>query len=254
MSHSASNGSTTLKRQIRVFLVENQCLVREGIKLLLQSNNISVVGDVTIDTANSLTSAVALAIEASPDIILVVPDENQHWFTIMRSLQDKLPETKYIVLTSIEKAEMHHQAVSAGADAVVLKSIAAKDLVNAIQAVSAGGAWLSPEIVGQILKELRSVSHEPVQESHKSSWDSPKHSYHLTEDEHARIARLTTREREVVSLIGEGLRNQQIADRLCISIITVRHHLSSVFAKLGVRDRFELAIYAYRHGLAKLPV
>jgi DNA-binding NarL/FixJ family response regulator len=73
-------------------------------------------------------------------------------------------------------------------------------------------------------------------------------------DEAARIAQLTEREREVIGLIGEGLRNQQIADRLSISVITVRHHLSSIFSKLDVGDRFELAIYAYRHGLAKLPL
>ncbi|MFN8001181.1 MAG: response regulator transcription factor [Acidobacteriota bacterium] len=68
-----------------------------------------------------------------------------------------------------------------------------------------------------------------------------------------KIALLTEREHEVVKLIGEGLRNQQIADRLCISIITVRHHLSSIFSKLGLSDRFELAIYAYRYGLASIP-
>ena len=72
--------------------------------------------------------------------------------------------------------------------------------------------------------------------------------------EAAKIARLTEREREVVTVLCEGLRNQQIADRLCISVITVRHHLSSIFSKLEVIDRFELAFYSYRHGLAKLPM
>ena len=69
-----------------------------------------------------------------------------------------------------------------------------------------------------------------------------------------KIARLTGREREVIELVGQGMRNQQIADKLCISVITVRHHLTSIFKKLEVGDRFELAIYSFRQGLAKPPI
>ena|SRR2546430_1924810 len=71
--------------------------------------------------------------------------------------------------------------------------------------------------------------------------------------EAAKIAMLAACERQVITLVGEGLRNQQIAQRLCISETTVRHHLSSIFGKLGVAGRLELLMYAYRHGLAKLP-
>ena len=71
--------------------------------------------------------------------------------------------------------------------------------------------------------------------------------------EAAKIATLTARERAVIALVGEGLGNKQIAQRLFISEITVRHHLTSIFSKLGVAERLELVIYAYRHGLAKMP-
>ncbi len=74
-----------------------------------------------------------------------------------------------------------------------------------------------------------------------------------TSAEDANIARLTEREREVITLVGEGLRNKHIAARLSISEATVRHHLTAIFAKWGLSDRFELAIYAYQHGLAKPP-
>ena len=74
-----------------------------------------------------------------------------------------------------------------------------------------------------------------------------------TSAEDANIARLTEREREVITLVGEGLRNKHIAPRLSISEATVRHHLTAIFAKLDLADRFELAIYAYQHGLAKPP-
>jgi DNA-binding NarL/FixJ family response regulator len=69
-----------------------------------------------------------------------------------------------------------------------------------------------------------------------------------------KTARLTDREREVVELIGQGMRSQQIADKLCISVITVRHHLTSIFSKLELGDRFELATYSFRHGLAEPPI
>jgi DNA-binding NarL/FixJ family response regulator len=74
-----------------------------------------------------------------------------------------------------------------------------------------------------------------------------------TSAEATKIARLTEREREVITLVGEGLRNKHIAERLYISEATVRHHLTAIFAKLDISDRFELAIYAYQHGLAKPP-
>ena len=109
-------------------------------------------------------------------------------------------------------------------------------VLEAIAKVRAGEVWLEPSMVARVLGELtRPQTAQPI---------SP---------EAAKIATLTGREREVITLVGEGLRNQHIAERLYISEATVRHHLTAIFAKLGVADRFELAIYAYQHGLAKPP-
>jgi DNA-binding NarL/FixJ family response regulator len=125
-----------------------------------------------------------------------------------------------------------------GAKGVVLKEDGAGELLNAIEKVyRTGGYWLEPGAVKRLIG--------------KKSWRA---SEQQVDPEAAKIATLTEREREVVALIGEGLKNKQIANRLFIHHTTVSHHLTSIFDKLGVTDRFELLIYAYRHGLAKPPL
>ena len=106
-------------------------------------------------------------------------------------------------------------------------------MIKAIKKVHHGEVWLDRLTMGSVLQEMTEEKQaDPDQE---------------------KIASLTEREREVVSLVGEGLKNKQIAAKLFISETTVTHHLSSVFSKLAVSDRLELIIYAFRHGLAKLP-
>jgi two-component system nitrate/nitrite response regulator NarL len=105
--------------------------------------------------------------------------------------------------------------------------------------VYAGEVWINRAMMARVIGGL---------------WNPVNAQTIQADPEAVKIALLTEREREVVGLIGEGLRNKQIAERLFISEITVRHHLTSIFDKLGVSDRFELAIYSYRHGLAKLPL
>jgi two-component system nitrate/nitrite response regulator NarL len=119
---------------------------------------------------------------------------------------------------------------------LVSKQKAADTVIRAIEKVYAGEVWLDRAMIASILNDQISTSVAPDQSV-----------------EALRIAKLTEREREVIQLIGEGIKNRQIAERMYISEATVRHHLTSVFAKLGVADRFELVIYAFQHGLAKLP-
>jgi two-component system nitrate/nitrite response regulator NarL len=121
----------------------------------------------------------------------------------------------------------------AGAMGVVLKEHAAEVLIKAINKVHQGEVWLDRSMMGTVLDEMT---------------QAPE-----IDPEGARIASLSDREREVIALIAEGLKNKQIAQRLFISETTVTHHLSSIFSKLDVSDRLELIIYAFRHGLAQLP-
>ncbi|HKX28263.1 MAG TPA: response regulator transcription factor, partial [Blastocatellia bacterium] len=159
-----------------------------------------------------------------------------------------------------------HDAIARGGMGLVRKLEAAEVLLKAIRKIFAGEVWLDGALMARLLTDLwqgRNVPsteegqpHEtaPGKAKHKSLKSLGSYVYEPPAEEAIKIAQLTDREREVIALVGEGLRNQQIADRLFISVITVRHHLSSIFSKLEVEDRFELAIYAYRYGLAPLPM
>src|SRR5262245_48011590 len=157
-------------------------------------------------------------------------------FKCIPTLLHTAPETRILVLTGVRDAEAHRQAIRHGALGLVFKEKAVETLLEAITRVRAGEVWLEPTMIARVLGDL--TRPQP----------SPRFS-----PETAKIARLTEREREVIALVGEGLRNKYMAERLCISEATVRHHLTAIFAKLDVSDRFELAIYAYQHGLAKPP-
>jgi len=108
-------------------------------------------------------------------------------------------------------------------------------LLKAIERVHAGEVWLDRFLTSNLIVDLRR-SHKPSKK----------------QEEESAISKLTDREREVIALVGEGLKNKQIADRLFISEITVRHHLTSIFEKLKVSDRLELLIFAYQKGLVKV--
>jgi DNA-binding NarL/FixJ family response regulator len=123
-----------------------------------------------------------------------------------------------------------------GAMGVVPKTSNRQTLYKAIEKVHAGEVWIDRAMIANVLTQLS-----------RSRLDDE------TDPEAARIASLSDREREVITLIGKGLKNKEIAARLTISEITVRHHLSSIYSKLNVADRLELTIYAYRNGLADLP-
>jgi two-component system, NarL family, nitrate/nitrite response regulator NarL len=254
----------TSVQTIRLLLVDDQMIVREGLRLLLENQNgLFVTGE-----ASNFADAVALAARDQPDLILLDLDLGDvHGLDCLPELLKVSPQSKVLVLTGVYDLEIFHQAVSRGAVGIVRKMEAAEVLVKAIRKVFAGEVWLDGALMARVLNDLwRVKSGQPLEsaavatmrlggpqrETIEQFW-SPRIEA-PNPDEAARIAQLTEREREVIGLIGEGLRNQQIADRLSISVITVRHHLSSVFAKLDVGDRFELAIYSYRHGLAKLPL
>jgi DNA-binding NarL/FixJ family response regulator len=119
---------------------------------------------------------------------------------------------------------------------VVLKEQPAEVLVMAIEKVHAGEAWFDRSTLASVLASFADPQHPQEPYSHA-----------------ARIATLTKREREVITLVAQSLKNRAIADRLFIREATVRHHLSSIFDKLGVSDRAELMLYAIRHGLAEPP-
>ena len=186
--------------------------------------------------AGTRAEALLLATQEQPDIILLdlmLGDEDGLEF--LPTLCEMSPRSRVLVLTGVQTTESHRSAIRRGAMGIVLKQQAAELLLKAIQKVHAGEVWIDRSMMGSVLEDVRTERNQaPTVEETK-------------------IARLTPREREVVALVSEGLKNKLIGERLYISETTVTHHLSSVFSKLEVSDRLELIIYAFRHGLAKMP-
>jgi DNA-binding NarL/FixJ family response regulator len=160
----------------------------------------------------------------------------QSGLDILPDLLASASEARVLVLTGIRDAKVHRDAIRRGALGVVAKEQAAEVLLKAIKKVQAGEAWLDRMTMGHVLAEIRS----------RNALDG-------ADPEKTKIAALSNREREVLDLVSQGLKNQEIGERLFISDHTVRHHISAIFAKLDVSGRLELILYAYRHRLAKPP-
>lgn len=208
-------------------------LLRAGLRMLLESQpKLTVVGE-----AANPHEAIAVAEREQPDIILVELDplarDNLDYIAQLRTAAN---QARVLVLNDLPDQQIGYKAVYQGVMGFVHKGQAAEVLFKAIEKVHAGEIWLDRATMANMLTEM-SQAKEAKQK----------------DPERAKIATLTEREREITALVGEGLKNKQIADRLNISEITVRHHLTSIYNKLDVVDRQSLMIYAYRHGLAIPP-
>lgn len=222
-----------LIRPIRVLLIDNYAIARAGLRLVIESSSeIEVVGE-----AGDIAEAMAIAAREQPDIILLSHNLSEKYdFDRLLDLIATTSNSRVVILAEENRPELYHQAIRSGIMGWVLKNQTSEILLKAIKKVYGGEVWLDRAMMAKVLKEI-----------------SRPNGHQETDPELAKIAKLTGREREVVRLIGEGLKNKDIANRLFICEGTVRHHLTSIFYKLGTADRLELIIYAYRHGLAELP-
>jgi two-component system, NarL family, nitrate/nitrite response regulator NarL len=222
--------SATIPGAIRILIVDDHAVVRAGLRMLIDQNpEMKVVG-----VAGNRAEALALAASEQPNmIILDILLGDEDGLMILPELREVAKNARVLVLTGLRGSESQRRAMMAGAMGVVLKEHAAEVLIKAINKVHQGEVWLDRSLLGGVLDEMtKGPAIDPEQN---------------------RIANLTERELEVITLIAEGLKNRQIGQRLFISETTVTHHLSSIFSKLGVSDRLELIIYALRHRLARLP-
>lgn len=215
---------------IRVLLVDDQDLVRIGLRTLLETEDgFEVVGE----AADGL-AAVEEAARARPDVVLMdirMPGIDGLEATRRIVARPDLAAVRVIVLTTFERDEYVFEALRAGASGFLLKDTPPPRLLEAIRTVVDGGALLAPSVTRTLIAEFVAEQRRPV---------SP----------HPQLDQLTAREAEVVGLVAQGLTNQEIADRLVLSPATARTHVSRAMIKLGARDRAQLVVFAYQSGLA----
>jgi DNA-binding NarL/FixJ family response regulator len=182
--------------------------------------------------AQTASEALADANLGRPDIILLDLDlGSEKGLDFLPNLIDRFAPARILVLTALADTQQHLAAVAAGANGVVLKEQAPETLIQAIESVHSGEAWLGKSLMTAVMGKLSRASAEKQ------------------DPEAEKIARLTPREVEVVGLVSEGLNGERIAKQLRISEATVRNHLTSILGKLGLSNKFELAVYAHRHRL-----
>jgi DNA-binding NarL/FixJ family response regulator len=215
---------------IRVVLADDQALVRAGFRALLDAqDDLVVVGE-----ASDGEEAVRLAVTERPDVVLMdirMPGVDGLAATGRIAADDRLADVKIVILTTFELDEYVFEALRNGASGFLVKDTEPVELLRAVRAVAAGDALLSPGVTRRLIAEFAARS-KPARTDRA-------------------LDLLTDREREVVALVGEGLSNDEIAERLFLSPATAKTHVSRSMVKLNVRDRAQLVVIAYESGLIR---
>jgi DNA-binding NarL/FixJ family response regulator len=203
---------------IRLFLLDDHEIVRRGVRDLLDTEpGITVIGE-----AGTATAALARIPALKPDVAVLdirLPDGDG--VTVCRDIRSKMPQLACLMLTSFSDDEALFDAIMAGAAGYVLKQIRGTDLVGAIRTIASGQSLLDPQAAATVMRRIRD----------QSTATDP-------------LAALTDQERRILALIGEGLTNRQIGDRLFLAEKTVKNYVSALFAKLGMQRRAQAAAYA----------
>ncbi|HEV7565272.1 MAG TPA: response regulator transcription factor [Microbacteriaceae bacterium] len=215
---------------IRVLLADDQQLIRAGFRALLESEqDMEVVAE-----AATGSDAVAAAIETRPDVILMdirMPEGDGLWATERIVGDPALAGTHIVIVTTFELDEYVAQAIRVGASGFLVKDTEPVELIRAVRVAAAGDALLSPGVTRRLLERLA---------------DGLR-----VAPETTALDALTEREREVLTLVGQGLTNAEIGAQLFLSPLTAKTHVSRIMTKLGARDRVHLVVVAYETGLVQ---
>ncbi|MFD7326177.1 response regulator [Streptomyces sp. NPDC059875] len=213
---------------IRVVLADDQTLVRAGFRsILADEDDIEVVGE-----AADGEQAVALARELRPDVVLMdirMPGVDGLEATRRITADARIEEVKVIILTTFDVDDYVYGALRAGASGFLVKDTEPMELLHGVRVVARGDALIAPAVTRRLIAEFAGRSKQP--------------------DPSPRLNALTEREREVMGLVGAGLSNDEIAQRLVLSPATAKTHVSRIMTKLDVRDRAQLVILAYESGM-----
>ena len=217
---------------IRVVLVDDQPLIRTGIRALLDAeDDIEVVAE-----GGNGHEAVALAVDHLPNIVLMdvqMPEMDGIEATRRIANDDRLADVHVVVLTNYGVDEYVFNSLRAGASGFVVKDTEPDELLQALRVTMRGDALLSPALTRRLISEFVARPADVLPS--------------------ADAGLLTNREREVVALVAHGLSNDEIAERMVLSPMTAKTHVSRAMTKLGARDRAQLVVFAYQSGLAAAP-
>ena len=217
-NQGAAGGAAGSAEPIRVFLLDDHEIVRMGVRDLLEAEpGITVIGE-----AGTAASALARIPALKPDVAILdirLPDGDG--VSVCREIRSKMPQLACLMLTSFSDDEALFDAIMAGAAGYVLKQIRGTDLVGAVRTIASGQSLLDAEAASRVMRRMRD----------QATAADP-------------LAGLTDQERRILALIGEGLTNRQIGDRLFLAEKTVKNYVSALFAKLGMQRRAQAAAYA----------
>jgi len=215
---------------IRVLLVDDQQLVRAGMRRILSPRaGFEVVGECS--DGDEVEAAVGAL---QPDVVLMdIRMKHVDGVEATRRLRTRSDAPPVLVLTTFDDDELLSGALRAGAAGFQLKDAPAEELIRSTRVVAEGGAWLDPAVTGRVLASYRVTSSVPAGNGGVAE----------------RLTELTPRELEVLRLVGRGLSNGEIAEQLYIGEVTVKSHIGHIFTKLGLRDRAAAIVYAFDHGV-----
>jgi DNA-binding NarL/FixJ family response regulator len=217
-------------RKIRIGIVDDHPIVREGLRKLLElEEDFEVIGE-----AENGRTALELVEDLQPDVILLdLKMPGMDGLTALQAMQHAGHPTKVVVLTASEDKNEWVQAMKMGCSGIVVKQTQPDLIVKSIRKVQAGEIWLDSLTTAAVMRQFASPAEQAAAAAKGGRERSP----------------LSVREREIVALVAQGFKNKEMAEKMFISEQTVKNHLHNIFDKLGVSDRLELALYAIHKGL-----
>ncbi|MFD6917422.1 response regulator [Streptomyces virginiae] len=221
-------------RAIRVLLVDDQPLVRSGLRVLMADTaDLTVVGE-----AGTGTDGVRLAAELRPDVVVMdIRMPGMDGIEATGLITAETQDVKVLVLTTFDEDDHVYGALRAGASGFAVKDMAVEEILAAIRVIAAGDALIAPGITRRLIADFVRAPGPTAPEAR-----APRP-----------VVGITEREREVLTLVGRGRSNGEIAEELFISAATAKSHVSRLFTKLAARDRVQLVIMAYEMGLVSTP-
>lgn len=222
---------------LRILIADDQQLIRSGLAMVLgATEGMDVVGE-----ASDGIEAVALAASLAPDVVLMdVQMPRLDGISATREITRSSPASRVIILTTFDIDAYAFGGLEAGASGFLLKDSSSEDILAAVRAVAAGDAVLAPRITGELVRRYESLS-RPIADAVEVQ-ESARHAHEL-------LRALTEREREVFDAVVEGLSNAEIAQKLWLSESTVKTHVGRILQKLGMRDRVQAVVFAFRNGV-----